>query len=97
MTGSSLIGGSKGHKVAEVGRVLLRRLCIAMIQLAPARAGHVREQAMKNLSALLVDIQTQVEEVAQEAAGLGDAVAVGVVDPACKGFPSESEPFLRRT
>ena len=69
------------QQVAEAAHRLRRRLGEPMVELAPAGAGHVGQQAVEDLPAGFVQVEAQVEEVAQEAPGLRDAKGVGAVDP----------------
>jgi len=56
--------------VAKAAHRLRRRLCEAVVELAAAGTGHMRQQAVEDLPACFVQVQAQVQEVAQEAPGL---------------------------
>ena len=73
------------HQVADARLRLVGRLGEAVVELAAPGAGHLGQQAVEDLTAVLVQVQAEVEEVAQEAAALRDAVAVGLLDAAGAG------------
>ena len=66
------------HQVPEAGRRLIRRLGEAVVELAAPPARHLGQQPVEHLTPVLVQVQTEVEEVAQESPALRDAVAVAL-------------------
>src|SRR5262245_45825186 len=76
----SLLVRSEGEQAPEPERVRLRRLAIPLVELAPTRASHVREQAVEDLPTAFVEVQAFVQELAQEATTLRPSVSVGEVE-----------------
>ncbi len=64
---------------------LNRGLPIAVVELAAAPASDVHEQPVEDLGVLLVHVESQVQERAQESAALGDALADDVIDETRRG------------
>ena len=88
---------ARGDRVAQrqvgegvqIGRVqdgvhrlrVARRLGEAVVEVAPAGAGDVRDQAVEHRAAVLVGVEALVQEVAQEAPALRDAHPQGGLHP----------------
>ena len=62
----------EGEQVAEARRRLDRRLGVAVVELPPPAPTHQPEHPVERPPSLLVDVESQVEEVAEEPAVLGD-------------------------
>ncbi len=71
------IGGIEG---IQKRMAVARRLRETMVEASAPRPGHVHHHAVKYAAALLILIETVIEEGAQETAALGNAEAVGVFD-----------------
>src|SRR5581483_3176612 len=72
--------GVAGVQVFFVLAVVPRRLGEAVVEEAQAAAGDVGHEAVEDLPARLVGVETEIEEVAQEPPALRDAEAVGAGD-----------------
>ena len=82
VTRVGLLVGSEREQAAKAARVGLRRLPVALVEFAAARAGDVRDQAVEDLTARFVEVQAVVHELAQEPSALRAAVAIGEVEAA---------------
>ena len=76
-----LLGVGEGKEVADAVPRVQRRLAEAQVELAATRTGDVRDRAVEDQAPRLVLVETEMEQVAQEAPALGDAEDVGVVQP----------------
>ena len=56
-----------------------------MVELAMLAAAHMGDQAVEDHAVLLILIQPEVQEMAQETPALRHAKAIGVLEVACAG------------
>src|SRR5262249_49864893 len=76
-------------------------LTVALVELAPPRAGDVRIEAVKDLTPLFVEIQALVHELTQVATALRTTVGVREIDGAFEGCvvaqPGDSVPHSEQS
>src|SRR5438445_13759881 len=65
-----LLVGCEWEQPAEALRIGLGRLTVALVELAAARARHVWHQPVEDLPTAFVEVETVVQQLAQEAAAL---------------------------
>src|SRR6266849_1715688 len=54
------------EQTAKALRIGLRRLTVALVELAAARASHVRNQPIEYLATVFVEVEAVIDELAQE-------------------------------
>ena len=75
-----LLGVGEGEKVAHGVLRVQRRLAEAQVELSAPRPGDVWDRAVEDRTALLVLVEPEMEQVAQETPALGDTEDVAAIE-----------------